>query len=247
MTVKELVTATGTPDNGVRPRLAEMVRDGYLRRQERNDGEKQQILYIAIADAPSPDPAADSFVTHTAKVSRRSKRAIWKDVQIAQKIAPDVMEQIPGTPIADRLTDLETLSRQPQEQQREIIAKIKGGEASTVPEAMGTQQEKGKASKRSSRGKQSANLSVKRPKIVALEQAETLIEGKLEAFLDVAHALFQIREQALYTEQYGEFHRYLKERWAVPFHMGRTVTCAVDSVGICRLLEGTESNGEDRS
>lgn len=82
----------------------------------------------------------------------------------------------------------------------------------------------------------------KRPKVLALEGFETLIESKMEAFLDVAHALFQIREQRLYTEQYGEFPRYLKARWGVSFRMGRSVTCALDGLGFVQGLKEKEND-----
>jgi len=82
----------------------------------------------------------------------------------------------------------------------------------------------------------------KRPKVLALEGFETLIDSKMEAFLDVAHALFEIREQRLFTEQYGEFHRYLKERWGVSFRMGRSLTCALDGFGFIQALNAKEKD-----
>ncbi len=85
-------------------------------------------------------------------------------------------------------------------------------------------------------------LPPKRPKVLALEGFETYIESRLEAFLDVAHALFEIREQRLFTEQYGEFHRYLRKRWGVNFQMGRAVTCALDAFGFVQAFGGKDND-----
>lgn len=63
----------------------------------------------------------------------------------------------------------------------------------------------------------------RRPRDLDLEGWEAVIDGKMEAFLDVAYALFEIREKCLYLATHGQYNRYLKERWGVPFAKGRVV------------------------
>lgn len=70
----------------------------------------------------------------------------------------------------------------------------------------------------------------KHPREETLAGFEAIIEGKMEAYLDVAYALLEIRERRLFLDQHGEFKRYLKERWGVSFQRFMTVMAGIDAV-----------------
>jgi hypothetical protein len=65
---------------------------------------------------------------------------------------------------------------------------------------------------------------------LSLEEREERMEGKVEAFLDVAYELWQIREQSLFKKQHAQFHHYLQSRWGIVFRLGEMTTCGIDSL-----------------
>lgn len=76
-----------------------------------------------------------SFVKDTAAKTGLSESTIRQSVQIAASIPEEVKEDLRGTPVADRKTDLLDLSRRTPEAQRSIVKEIKAGVAKTVKEA----------------------------------------------------------------------------------------------------------------
>lgn len=70
----------------------------------------------------------------------------------------------------------------------------------------------------------------KRPRQETLEGWEAMIEGRIEAYLDVAYALLEIRDKRLYLEQHGEFRHYLRDRWGVSFRRFSEVLIGLDAV-----------------
>lgn len=89
------------------------------------------------AKAAGDERARESaFAANTAKATGTSLRAVQEDAQIGAKIAPDVKEDIKGTPLADKKSELVKLSRETPEAQKEIAAKVKAG-AKSVREAKG--------------------------------------------------------------------------------------------------------------
>lgn len=80
-----------------------------------------------------------------------------------------------------------------------------------------------------------------RPETLELAEWESYIDGRLEAFLDVAHALIQIRDRRLYCETHGEFFRYVADRWGLTFKRdGALVMMGMD------VVEAVSQRGEDR-
>ena len=79
-----------------------------------------------------------------------------------------------------------------------------------------------------------------------LAACEARIEGNIEVFVSLARDLFTIREKRLYLEEYGDWERYLRERWGVQFRDFYPVTGVLNAAGIIRQLElsfgGTESH-----
>jgi ParB/RepB/Spo0J family partition protein len=71
-----------------------------------------------------------SFVEDTAEKTGRSKRSIELDAERAEKIAPDVMEEISGTPL-DQGTVLDGLKSLSHEEQRERVKEMKAAPAKT--------------------------------------------------------------------------------------------------------------------
>lgn len=64
---------------------------------------------------------------------------------------------------------------------------------------------------------------------LTLSAREARIEGNIELFVSLARDLYSIREERLYLEEYGEWDRYLRERWGIPFSDFYAVTVAVDA------------------
>ncbi len=61
-----------------------------------------------------------SFTADTAAKTGRSERVIQEEVQIAERIAPEVKEMIRDTPVADHKTDLLDIARTPAPEQRAV-------------------------------------------------------------------------------------------------------------------------------
>ncbi|NLX48439.1 MAG: ParB N-terminal domain-containing protein [Methanospirillum sp.] len=82
-------------------------------------------------DATGETPVA--FTTVAAKEAGKSDSAIFRSIQIAKAIAPDVQEAIAGTDLADSKKDLLNLARiKDPEKQREVARKVLAGEAKDV-------------------------------------------------------------------------------------------------------------------
>jgi hypothetical protein len=64
---------------------------------------------------------------------------------------------------------------------------------------------------------------------LTLEAWETRIEARMEAFLDVAKALWEIRERRLYLKTHGMFRRYLQDRWGISMRDFQVITAAIDT------------------
>lgn len=84
----------------------------------------------------SKDERISSFANDTAEKIKLTGRTIQHEVQIAEKIAPDVKETIRGTDIADSKTDLLELARLPADKQRAVAARLANGGASTFKAAL---------------------------------------------------------------------------------------------------------------
>lgn len=70
-----------------------------------------------------------------------------------------------------------------------------------------------------------------------LQACEARIEGNIELFLSLAHDLYTIREQRLYLEHYGEWDRYLRLRWGIPFADFDALTVGINAPIIAQLEE----------
>lgn len=84
----------------------------------------------------TPRPKRRSFVAEAAARTGRSERSIRRDIAIAKGIAQDVKDIIRDTPIANRGTDLERLSRMPIERQRAAAHAVRESGAPTLAKAM---------------------------------------------------------------------------------------------------------------
>ncbi len=77
-----------------------------------------------------------SFSDDTAAKTKLTPRTIQHEVQIAEKIDPEVKDAIRKTDIADSKTDLLELARLSPEKQKAVVARISSGEADTFKAAL---------------------------------------------------------------------------------------------------------------
>jgi len=96
----------------------------------RGDGDNQHTKTGGEFSSPPPKSTAD-----IANEVGLSERVAQQRKQIANKIAPEVKEEIYGTELEEKATELLLLARLPQEQQMEVVEQIKTGKAKTVKES----------------------------------------------------------------------------------------------------------------
>jgi ParB family chromosome partitioning protein len=85
-----------------------------------------------------PSLATPSFVDDTAAKTGVAPTVIRDAVRVANAIDPEVRDEIRGVPeIADKKVELEALSRMPERQQKEAVARVKSGAAKSVRESSG--------------------------------------------------------------------------------------------------------------
>lgn len=109
-------------ENLIRNELSALERGEHLAR-------RKEIYEVLHPDAPTgagrPKKNAEtisSFVADTAAKTGVTERTVQQDVQLAQRIAPDVRDAIRDTETADRKTDLLALSRMSEAKQRKLAA-----------------------------------------------------------------------------------------------------------------------------
>lgn len=90
------------------------------------------------------DSTSDRFTADTAAATGRSERSVQRDVTRAERIAPDVLEAIAGTPF-DRGRNLDALARMTVEQQRKIANYVQSGEMDSAKVAILTPLDEAKA------------------------------------------------------------------------------------------------------
>ena len=86
---------------------------------------------------PEPSVPTRTFIADTAAATGQGTSTIFKKVRIANRIMPEALAQIAGTPIEDSQQELENLSRIPAEQQLAVVEKVKSGKAEHVSTAYG--------------------------------------------------------------------------------------------------------------
>ena len=93
--------------------------------------------FIPHPFVPEPSVPTRTFIADTAAATGQGTSTIFKKVRIANRIMPEALAQIAGTPIEDSQQELENLSRIPAEQQLAVVEKVKKGEAEHVSTAYG--------------------------------------------------------------------------------------------------------------
>jgi N6-adenosine-specific RNA methylase IME4/ParB-like chromosome segregation protein Spo0J len=76
-------------------------------------------------------PKRRAFAEETAAATGRSRRTVERHVSIAERIAPDLLERLDQTPVADKPTELEKIARLEPREQRRVAAELAAG-AGTV-------------------------------------------------------------------------------------------------------------------
>jgi len=87
-----------------------------------NKTSADSALVLPDAESPQNSEMISSFTADTAAKTGRSERVIQEEVQIAERIAPEVKAMIHGTPLADQKTELLELARQTPEAQKQVVA-----------------------------------------------------------------------------------------------------------------------------
>jgi len=71
------------------------------------------------------------FAKDTAQATGKSKRAINQAIRRAEKIVPDLLEEVKGTPI-DKGVELDALAKLPEVEQRRVVEEVKAGGGDSV-------------------------------------------------------------------------------------------------------------------
>lgn len=130
-------------ENLIRNELNTMERGELLARrkaiyEERNPETKAGTAGANASNAAQGREHASeiiSFATDTAAKTGLSPRSVQQEVQIANKITPEVKDAIRETPLADKKTELLRLARMEPAQQMQTVQKIASGEIKSVKEA----------------------------------------------------------------------------------------------------------------
>ena len=138
-------------ENLARAELTELERGEHLSRRkclyEIKHPETKQHVAGGVAKAASAKSAlahqSSSFVQDAAAKTGISKRSVQVAIHRAESIAPEVKEVIRDMPeIADKGVELDALAAVPEEQQMEVVERVKSGEARTVREAITPEQKR---------------------------------------------------------------------------------------------------------
>ena len=129
-------------ENLIRAELTTLERAEHLkRRKEIYEAKYPEARYDssermkAIRHGETVSSCRPSFATDTAAKLSVTPRTIQQEVQIAEKIAPDVKEIIADTELADSKKELLKLARMEPELQKKIAEKIATSEAKSVVDA----------------------------------------------------------------------------------------------------------------
>jgi ParB family chromosome partitioning protein len=126
-------------ENLIRNELTVLDRSEQLKaRKELYEAKFPQTKHGAIGNGRSRDAESASlnFTKDTAAKTSKSPRTISEDVQIAKNIPEPIRDQIRDTPLADKKTELVTLSRFDETTQQEVVELIAEDKAGTVEEAL---------------------------------------------------------------------------------------------------------------
>lgn len=126
-------------ENLIRNELLVLERSEQLvRRKELYEVKYPQTKHGAIGNGRSRDAqsATLNFAKDTAKKTNKSARTISKDIQIAKRIPAELREKIRETPLADKKTELLTLTNFDAETQKEVVELIVEGQVETVEEGL---------------------------------------------------------------------------------------------------------------
>lgn len=84
----------------------------------------------------NPQLEINSFTKDTAAKTQKSPRTVSENIQIAKNIPEPIRNQIRDTPLADKKTELLTLSRFDETTQKEVVELIAEDKAGTVEDAL---------------------------------------------------------------------------------------------------------------
>jgi ParB family chromosome partitioning protein len=165
-------------------------------------------------------PRPTSFTRDTMQQTGRSKTAIERDVKIGRAFTREqhgVLEDV-KLPLLDR----DWLAT--REDRSEIVNRLTEKGVSVLDEY---RQPKEKPSKT----KAQTAVPTKTTRVLALEELETVIQDDFPAFMRVSSALKEIRDRSLFLDQYGEFRRYVWQRWQIRPNDVSTAIVGVDVRG----------------
>ena len=118
-------------ENLIRAELTELERAQHLKRRKE--------IFDAKGGKKIPTPGGEQtvgFDKDTADKTGMSKRAVNKSRNRAEKIDPEVQEDIKDTPIADKGVELDALADMAPDDQKQAVAMVRSGKAASVREAV---------------------------------------------------------------------------------------------------------------
>ncbi len=146
---EDMITAIWKPYNDIQAERAEILENMDRKQLTALQNAQQTLrlkeLYILehpetemggdrkSEDFKTAERRFDSFAADTARKVGKSKTTIERDIKLATDLDPEVMEDLRGTPIEDKKTELTRLAKLPTGEQKKIAKKLKAGQITRVP------------------------------------------------------------------------------------------------------------------
>lgn len=125
-------------ENLMRAELTEIERARHSkRRKELWETRQNRVSEVCPPEIgyQKPPPAKKGFAADTAEKTGMSKRSINQALRRAEKIAPDVQEEVAALPSGDVGVELDALADLRPEEQRQAVERVKAGHSQNIREA----------------------------------------------------------------------------------------------------------------
>jgi ParB family chromosome partitioning protein len=143
---KEEIPAQVVSHEGLEKELAEidenLIRDELTALERAEHLERRKSIFDMMgsgtncSETPPQGGRPEEFATKTSEETGVTKQDINRAIRRANKIAPDVKEEIADTPIADSGVELDALAKADPKDQRIAVKRVKEGKAKTVRDAL---------------------------------------------------------------------------------------------------------------
>ena len=122
-------------ENLIRAELTEMERGEHFKRRSEIFKEMKKINEENFPISPKPRGRPKGFDQDTADKTGMDKSAVRKSRRRAEKITPEVKDQIKDMPVADKGVELDALASLEPDEQAQAVERVKSGASTDFREA----------------------------------------------------------------------------------------------------------------